>query len=241
MNRLRYLIAALVLVAVFSAPQLIRADEGLTLENLSEGIETLFRGQTDLQQKHTLSDARLSVIETRLAPTPTRTKRPTPNATATVQANNRRKEVRARATATAHAKITATAQADSAPSAIEVEMWNRATQPITEVVSNSMLEVARLFGIPGYVASGDVIYLKALLWQIQLAYEDALAIVSPSSLSHVHEVFLRAMGYCNSGAGYTLSMLESLDAGDLQNAILAFEECGYSMERATQMLEAIQR
>ena len=241
MNRSRYLIGVLMLVAVFSAPQLLRAEDGLTLESLSERIDALFRGQNDLHQKHVLSDARLSVIETRLAPSPTRTRQPTPNATATAQANNKRKEARARATATAYARITATAQANSAPSAVAVEMWKKSTSPVTEVVSTSLLEIARLFEIPGYVVSGDVIYLKTLLWQIQLAYEDALAIVSPSSLSHVHEVFLRAMGYCNSGAGYTLSALEDSDASKLENAILAFEECGYSMERATQMLEAMQR
>ena len=241
MNRSRYLFGALMLVAVFLTPQLLRAEDGLTLEGLSERVDALFRGQNNLHQKYVLSDARLSVIETRLAPTSTKTRQPTPNATATAQANNRRQEARARATATAYARITATAQANSGPSAVAVEMWKKSTSPVTEVVSTSLLEIARLFEIPGYVASGEVIYLKTLLWQIQLAYEDALVIVSPSSLSHVHEVFLRAMVYCNSGAGYTLSALEDSDASDLENAILAFDECGYSMERATQMLEAMQR
>ncbi len=248
MNRSRYLIGVLVLVAVFFAPQLLRASEGITLEGLSERIDELFR-------REGVSDDRISALETQAAPTATNTLRPTPYRTATAQARATvrkeranatatvrfRNQQRARVTATAQANATSTAQANSGPSAVAVEMWKKSTAPVTEVVSTSLLEVARLFEIPGYVSSGDVIYLKTLLWQIQLAYEDALAIVSPSSLSHVHEVFLRAMSYCNSGAGYTLSALEDSDANDLENAILAFEECGYSMERATQMLEAIQR
>ena len=248
MNRSRYLVGALVLVAVFLAPQLLRASEGITLEELPKIVESLLQGHNDLK-------SRVAALETRSAPVATKTVRPTPNRTVTAQARATiraeranatatvrfRNQQRARVTATAQANATATAQANSGPSAVEVEMWKKSTRPVTEVVATSLLEIARLFEIPGYVASGDVIYLKTLLWQIQLAYEDALAIVSPSSLSHVHEVFLRAMGYCNSGAGYTLSALEDSDASDLENAILAFDECGYSMERATQMLEAMQR
>lgn len=253
MNRSRYLIGVLVLIAVFSAPHMIRAAEGITFEDLVKKVEALTGGYSGLRM-------RVSAIETQIAPTPTIDRRETlkDRLTATSQAARvtvttraqatRRSKAKATATAqalarrqTSRANATATARANSVPRAVAVEMWNKSTRPVTEVISTSLLEIARLFEIPGYVASGDVFYLKTLLWQIQLAYKDALAIVPPSSLSQVHEVFLRAMGYCNSGAGYTLSFLEDSDASDLEKAILAFDECGYSMERATQMLEAIQR
>ena len=74
MNRMRYLIGAMVMVTVFSAPQLIRASEGVTLEELAERIDILFRGQSDFNE-------RISVIETRMAPTVTRTRRPDPTPT----------------------------------------------------------------------------------------------------------------------------------------------------------------
>ena len=74
MNRMRYLIGAMVVVTVFSAPQLIRASEGVTLEELAERIDILFRGQSDFNE-------RISVIETRMAPTVTKTRRPDPTPT----------------------------------------------------------------------------------------------------------------------------------------------------------------
>ena len=74
MNRSRYLIGALMLVAVFSVPQLLRASDGITLESLSEKIDMLFRDQSN-------TDARISVIETRLAPTATNTRQSTPTPT----------------------------------------------------------------------------------------------------------------------------------------------------------------
>ena len=75
-SKLRYLIGALVLLTVFSAPQLLRASEGITLEELSEKIGVLFSNHNDF-------DERLSAIETRIAPTVTRTRQPTPTVTAT--------------------------------------------------------------------------------------------------------------------------------------------------------------
>ena len=75
-SKLRYLIWALVLFIVFSAPQLLLASDGITLEELSEKIEVLFRNQSD-------SNDRISAIETRLAPTVTKTRQPTPTVTAT--------------------------------------------------------------------------------------------------------------------------------------------------------------
>ena len=74
MNRMRYLIGAMVVVTVFSAPQLIRASEGVTLEELAERIDILFRGQSNFNE-------RISVIETRMAPTVTKTRRPDPTPT----------------------------------------------------------------------------------------------------------------------------------------------------------------
>ena len=112
-RRFRHFVLVLAIGVVLLAPQLIRADDGLTLESLAEKIETLFQGQSGLQ-------SRVAAIETQLAPTPTKTLRPTatPNATATVvaqakitataQADARRQAVQANATATARARYRAT-------------------------------------------------------------------------------------------------------------------------------------
>lgn len=75
-SRVKYLIGALVLLTVFSAPQLIRASEGITLEDLSEKIGVLFSNQSEMNE-------RISAIETRMAPTVTRTQQPKPTLTAT--------------------------------------------------------------------------------------------------------------------------------------------------------------
>ena len=112
MNRKRwYLVAVLVLLLL--TPQVLRADDGLTLETLAERIEILFRGQNDLHD-------RLAAVETQIAPTPTRTPRPTATpriaATATAKAKaTAQSRFRSRGTATAVARSRATATARARP------------------------------------------------------------------------------------------------------------------------------
>jgi len=109
MKRKTWYLAA-VLILLLLTPQMLRADDGLSLESIVKRVEILFQSQSDLE-------TRMAAVETQIAPTPTKTPRPTatitPNATitkmaATARAHERATEVaQAKATVTAQAKATA--------------------------------------------------------------------------------------------------------------------------------------
>lgn len=110
-RRFRQLVLAI--GCVLLAPQLILADDGLTLESLAEKVGSLFQGQDDLKK-------RVAAIETQIAPTPTRTRRPTPTPRPGVTATTR-----AKLTATAQARTRATATRRAAYAATEVARVTR--------------------------------------------------------------------------------------------------------------------
>ena len=69
-RKTKYAVGIVIIVLSLSLPNLLLAQDELTLESLAERVESLFSGQSELK-------ARVEVIETRLAPTPTKTRRPT--------------------------------------------------------------------------------------------------------------------------------------------------------------------
>ena len=127
-SRTKRLIIIVALILIVLTPQMLSAEDGLSLESLSARIDSLVEGQND-------SNDRISALETRLAPTPnatgtaravatvlasvdeTATAEAKPKATATARARYRATQVaqaNARATRQARANATATAEARTA-------------------------------------------------------------------------------------------------------------------------------
>lgn len=257
-RRFRYFVLVLAIGVVLLAPQLILADDGLTLESLAEKIETLFQGQSGLQ-------SRVAAIETQLAPTPTKTRLPTatPNATATVvaearitataQADARRQAVQANATATAraryratqvaraNAKSTAAAKERQGPTAAEVATYNRATEPVVEVLLEGLFGAAALFEDPKYNDNVWEFKMEGYLNQIQEAWFLALRIDPPASLESVHKTFMQGLDECLEGANNAIDGIVFSDADKLESAFEPFKRCGQLVQKASDMLDAMQR
>lgn len=264
-RRAKHLIGTVALIVVLFTPQLLSADEGFTLADLAERVETLFQGQSKL-------DSRVAAIETTLAPTPTKTIRPTatPNVTATVEAKETvaaKREVRptataeAQVTATARVKATATAlaryratrvalvnvestataKAQQSPTSVEMSVYRRGIEPILADLLEGLMGAARLLENPKFDDHVWNYQIDGYLGQIQSAWFIALSVDPPSSLSSVHEVFMQGLDECLDGANDALDGLTFLEPEKLESAESSFLKCSEFLEEASGMLNAMQR
>ncbi|MDE0197638.1 MAG: hypothetical protein OXK78_05555 [Caldilineaceae bacterium] len=102
-HRAKYAVGFLIVVLAFLSPHILQAQGQLTLEGLSERIDTLFQFHHGTRNRIAALETSVAAIETNidpsLTPQPTRTTIPTPNATATAR-------VQARANPTATSRPT---------------------------------------------------------------------------------------------------------------------------------------
>ena len=239
-----FVIAVCVVAMVFSAPQLLRAAEGLTLDELTRKVEGLFNGQNELK-------LRVAAVETSLAPTSTR------NATATAES-----KVRTTATARAHYRATQIAVADARKTAAARNPRRRATatrRPAAtpqlalmtagryeDVVQEAMeLSTGALIGATSSVraitsgSSDQIEMLNMALGVIMLVYEDMLKVTPPSRLRNAHNVFVRGLKHCSEGA-HILSdgvrLRKRIVASVANAAADQFATCTGLIERAASMM-----
>jgi hypothetical protein len=240
-RRTKYAVGIVIAVFSLSLPNLLLAQDGLTLESLAERIEILFRGQNDLHD-------RLAAVETQIAPTPTRTLRPTATpriaATATAQAKataQSRFRSRATATAIARSRATATTRPTSTPEpkAGWAELaYSQEIGAIAHEFGTNLTEMGDLFNDPKFADENwqNLVFTHSLL--IQLAYDAALGISPPTSMRDVHEEFMRGAKECEQGATLIVRGVANFDSSSLENAMIHILNCNTHMQNATQLMES---
>ena len=227
-RRFRQFVLVLAIGCVLLTPQLILAEDGLTLESLAEKVGSLFQDQDDL-------NVRVAAIETSIAPTPTQTRR-RPTATST---HNARATKAAQARATSQVRLTATAQA------VKVRLTATARARATEEAENQLsdteyLEVltfnadmtmmameglAAAFRRPQFGDSNWRTNVNMYLDAFPFVQESLVVIVPPPSLREGHDKFLKGIAYCVSGAKLIAEGVEKRKNSKFTEAAVDFEEC----------------
>ncbi len=158
------------------------------------------------------------------------------NATATARARYRATQV-----AQANAKSTAATKEQQGPTAAEVATYNRATEPVVEVLLEGLFGAATLFEDPKYNDSVWEFKMEGYLNQIQEAWFLALRIDPPASLESVHKTFMQGLDECLEGANNAIDGIVYSDADKLESAFEPFKRCGQLVQKASDMLDTMQR
>lgn len=235
MSRKTWYLAA-VLILLLLTPQILRAEDGLSLESLLDRVETLFQGQDDLK-------ARMAAVETQIAPTPTKTPRPTStpriDATATASAKaTAQSRFRIRATATAVARSRATAQVQKGANEADIAVYSKQIFPILADLQEGLLGAGELMNSPELTDSVWNYKMDLHIGQIQTAAILAWRVTPPTSLKDVHKVFLQGMDECMEAANNIHDGVIYHDVTKLESAAEPLEECVRLLEKAAEMFDA---
>ncbi len=232
MKRNLKLLFGMAIIFAILTPQFLFAQDGISLESLSERIDTLFQGQND-------SNKRISALETRQAPTPTKTRRPTRTPTSTRQRPppTATRNVEATATARARYRATQVARANAKKSGISESEYEEKLTEMTELATAAMIGINASFNRPQLNNQNWHDLLNIYLETLTDFYDSAKGIKPPASLQSAHNVFVQGAKHCANASALITDGLKKRDGDLFAEAANEIDECTRLVGMAVNMMQ----